>query len=107
MTDGYLMDANCIHGKVWYECEECEECETLEPLEPQRPDTIELLLGIIESRCSDFLVSNGGGDTAEAKWIALGYWRELEDEGAWEIDVQGNALYEVLFDFINHPRFGQ
>jgi hypothetical protein len=23
MTDAQLMDANCIHGIVWYECEEC------------------------------------------------------------------------------------
>lgn len=25
MTDAALMDAECIHGKVWYECSECEE----------------------------------------------------------------------------------
>ena len=23
MTDGYLMDADCIHGNAWYECDEC------------------------------------------------------------------------------------
>jgi len=23
MTDGWLMDAECVHGVVWYECEEC------------------------------------------------------------------------------------
>ncbi len=23
MTDGWLMDADCIHGAVWYECKEC------------------------------------------------------------------------------------
>jgi hypothetical protein len=25
MTDSNLMDANCIHGIVWYECIECEQ----------------------------------------------------------------------------------
>lgn len=24
MTDAYLMDADCIHGVPWYECDECE-----------------------------------------------------------------------------------
>lgn len=24
MTDGYLMDADCIHGVEWYACAECE-----------------------------------------------------------------------------------
>jgi hypothetical protein len=24
MTDANLMDANCIHGEVWYECKKCE-----------------------------------------------------------------------------------
>ena len=28
MTDSNLMDANCIHGVVWYECEECEPYPT-------------------------------------------------------------------------------
>lgn len=23
MTDGPLMDADCIHGVVWFDCEEC------------------------------------------------------------------------------------
>jgi hypothetical protein len=23
MTDGYLMDADCIHGVAWYECKAC------------------------------------------------------------------------------------
>lgn len=23
MTDGYLMDADCVHGVVWYECPDC------------------------------------------------------------------------------------
>ena len=27
MTDAYLMDADCIHGKTWWECDECEEAE--------------------------------------------------------------------------------
>lgn len=25
MTDAYLMDAECIHGEVWYECKTCEK----------------------------------------------------------------------------------
>jgi hypothetical protein len=25
MTDANLMDADCIHGVVWYECKQCEE----------------------------------------------------------------------------------
>lgn len=25
MTDGPLMDADCIHGNPWYECEICWE----------------------------------------------------------------------------------
>jgi hypothetical protein len=29
MTDAQLMDANCIHGIVWYECEECGQGPTL------------------------------------------------------------------------------
>lgn len=24
MTDAYLMDADCIHGIPWHECEDCE-----------------------------------------------------------------------------------
>jgi hypothetical protein len=24
MTDANLMDANCVHGEVWYECQACE-----------------------------------------------------------------------------------
>jgi len=31
MTDAYLMDADCIHGNVWYECPECFD----EPKEEQ------------------------------------------------------------------------
>lgn len=27
MTDAYLMDADCIHGIVWYDCRECEPTE--------------------------------------------------------------------------------
>jgi hypothetical protein len=23
MTDSFLMDADCIHGNVWFECDEC------------------------------------------------------------------------------------
>ena len=23
MTDAYLMEADCIHGIVWFECDEC------------------------------------------------------------------------------------
>jgi hypothetical protein len=23
MTDANLMDANCIHGVAWYDCDEC------------------------------------------------------------------------------------
>lgn len=25
MTDASLMDANCIHGVVWFECKKCFE----------------------------------------------------------------------------------
>lgn len=25
MTDGNLMDADCIHGKIWWECPACDE----------------------------------------------------------------------------------
>lgn len=24
MTDGWLMDAECIHGNNWYDCDECD-----------------------------------------------------------------------------------
>lgn len=24
MTDSHLMDADCVHGVVWYECIDCE-----------------------------------------------------------------------------------
>lgn len=24
MTDAWLMDANCVHGVAWYDCEECD-----------------------------------------------------------------------------------
>lgn len=27
MTDAYLMDAECIHGNVWYDCIECDKEE--------------------------------------------------------------------------------
>ena len=23
MTDGHLMDADCVHGVAWYECNDC------------------------------------------------------------------------------------
>lgn len=29
MTDGYLMDARCIHGWAWYDCPHCED-----PIDP-------------------------------------------------------------------------
>ena len=29
MTDANLMDANCIHGVVWYDCDECEQLTAL------------------------------------------------------------------------------
>jgi hypothetical protein len=25
MTDAWLMEAECIHGVVWYDCEECPQ----------------------------------------------------------------------------------
>jgi hypothetical protein len=25
MTDAHLMDAPCVHGVVWFECEECDQ----------------------------------------------------------------------------------
>ena len=33
MTDANLMEANCIHGNVWYECNTCgnEIAEILDP----------------------------------------------------------------------------
>lgn len=27
MTDAWLMDAECVHGVVWYECEDCPQQE--------------------------------------------------------------------------------
>lgn len=27
MTDAWLMDANCVHGTVWWECDECSQPE--------------------------------------------------------------------------------
>lgn len=30
MTDGHLMDAECIHGNVWFECEVCDELDQAE-----------------------------------------------------------------------------
>lgn len=40
MTDARLMEADCIHGVVWYSCEDC--CaylgEELRELEPQEGD---------------------------------------------------------------------
>lgn len=27
MTDAYLMEADCIHGLVWFECKECSQPE--------------------------------------------------------------------------------
>ncbi len=32
MTDGWLMDADCIHGEVWFECGRC--CAPEHPSEP-------------------------------------------------------------------------
>lgn len=26
MTDSNLMDADCIHGNVWHECDVCDPC---------------------------------------------------------------------------------
>lgn len=25
MTDGWLMEADCVHGFVWYECAQCND----------------------------------------------------------------------------------
>lgn len=25
MTDGSLMDADCVHGVVWWDCDECDD----------------------------------------------------------------------------------
>jgi ribosomal protein S27AE len=27
VTDGRLMDADCVHGVTWYECAECERAD--------------------------------------------------------------------------------
>lgn len=27
MTDANLMDADCLHGNVWYECEICDRID--------------------------------------------------------------------------------
>ena len=38
MTDGYLMDADCIHGNAWYDCPECwadDPDSTRPPFTPQ------------------------------------------------------------------------
>ena len=34
MTDSWLMDSECIHGVVWYECEECFKDQPLENEQP-------------------------------------------------------------------------
>lgn len=38
MTDAWLMDADCIHGIAWYECDECSQPTVEELLAPQEPD---------------------------------------------------------------------
>lgn len=30
MTPGWMLDSDCIHGNVWYECDECEAISRLE-----------------------------------------------------------------------------
>jgi len=34
MTDAALMDAECIHGVVWYECLECIPEDQPEEIDP-------------------------------------------------------------------------
>lgn len=34
MTDAWLMEADCIHGIVWYECAECAKDDPRPPDEP-------------------------------------------------------------------------
>ena len=36
MTDGHLMDADCIHGVAWYECQECAKDDPAPPPFPER-----------------------------------------------------------------------
>lgn len=35
MTDGYLMEADCIHGEVWFECAACSAEIDLGPRFPE------------------------------------------------------------------------
>ena len=28
MTDANLMDGECVHGKIWYECNTCDQNKT-------------------------------------------------------------------------------
>ena len=44
MTDGWLMDAECVHGNVWHECQE-PECKA----PPSFPDEYELLERIADA----------------------------------------------------------
>jgi len=38
MTDANLMEADCIHGVVWYECKQCEEEMDKELAQTQYPN---------------------------------------------------------------------
>jgi len=42
MTPSWLMEADCIHGNTWYECEECDRLMAEDPvlahLEPVEDD---------------------------------------------------------------------
>lgn len=31
MSDGYLMDADCIHGNTWWECPACDALMAADP----------------------------------------------------------------------------
>lgn len=37
MTDAHLMDAGCVHGTTWYECDTCT-CYLGDPDDPTRDE---------------------------------------------------------------------
>jgi len=38
VTDAHLMDADCIHGKTWWECDECEALLQADPTMSEQDD---------------------------------------------------------------------
>lgn len=60
MTDANLMDADCVHGVAWYECEQC--CPVHLVLDK---DELDLLQLVVADWLGAWLVKNDSADPSQ------------------------------------------